>query len=73
MDNTDNAIYSGLHGGAVYGYEVSLYILSEYEVTPVRYFMEPEVIPLETIIDREKKQTIDAVSYTHLDVYKRQT
>ena len=34
VDNTDNAIYSGLNGGAVYGYE--------------------------------------AVSYTHLDVYKRQ-
>ena len=52
VDNTDNAIYSELNGGAVYGYEVSLHIPSESEVTPVRYFMEPEVIPLETIIDR---------------------
>lgn len=58
VDNTDNAIYSGLNGGAVYGYEVSLYIPSESEVTPVRYFMEPEVIPLETIIDREKSRLL---------------
>ena len=35
-----------------------------YRVTPVRYFMEPEVIPLETIIDREKKQTIDDAKET---------
>lgn len=37
---------------------------SESEVTPVRYFMEPEVIPLETIIDREEEQTIDDAKET---------
>lgn len=64
VDNTDNAIYSELNGGAIYGYEVSLHIPSESEVTPVRYFMEPEVIPLETIIDREEEQTIDDAKET---------
>lgn len=33
-------------------------------MTPVRYFMEPEVIPLETIIDREEEQTIDDAKET---------
>lgn len=60
-DNADNGIRNFVQlssGGEVVGFEVSLYIPTAEDVTPIRYIMEPEYISQEKL--NEEQESVQA-------------
>lgn len=51
-------------GGEIIGFEVSLYIPADEEVTPVRYIMEPEYISVETLRQEQDMQQAETAKKT---------
>lgn len=59
ISGTADAIYKVQAGGEVSGYEVSLYMPNDSEITPLRYIMEPEYIP-QSMLDAQHEDEMIA-------------
>ena len=58
IDNGTSQFTSLDAGGAIIGYEVSLHIPADSEITPIRYIMEPEYVSSEQIYQENVKDEI---------------
>lgn len=61
INGSSGPIYKLSDGGAVIGYEASLYLPDDETVTPIRYIMEPEYISQETLDVEHENQIIEDV------------
>ncbi len=58
IDNGTSQFSSLDAGGAIIGYEVSLHIPADSEITPIRYIMEPQYVSSEQIFQESVKDEI---------------
>ena len=64
QETSDRQVSQLLPGGEIVGYEVSLYLPDNDEVTPVRYIMEPEYRSPEELQEEQQQETVQtALTY----------